>query len=117
MPSVNIGRKQKIQLELDLQNYHRKIQLAWYFRDSNKKEIPPFMENSNWIPPRDKLPPEVINLIDEDRYLLKKHYRSIKENFNLTLQEVRALRELKNAKHIVIKPADKGATVVVAQSS
>lgn len=113
MPSVNIGRKQKIQLELDLQNYHRKIQLAWYFRDSNKKEIPPFMENSNWIPPRDKLPPEVINLIDEDRYLLKKHYRSIKENFNLTLQEVRALRELKNAKHIVIKPADKGATVVV----
>ena len=113
VPSLNIGRKQKIELEWDLQNYHRKIQLAWYFRNSNKKEIPPFTENSNWTPPRNKLPIEIINLIEEDKHLLERYYRSFKENFNLTIEEVKAIKELKNAKHIIIKPADKGATVVI----
>lgn len=112
IPSLNIGRKQKIQLEFDLQNYHRKLQLAWYFRNSNK-ESPPFMGKSNWIPPRDELPDDIINLIEEDRNHFNKYYRSTKEKFNLTAEEVIALKELKNAKHIVIKPADKGATIVI----
>lgn len=32
---------------------------------------------------------------------------------NLKTEEIHALKELKNAKHIVIKPADKGSAVVI----
>lgn len=113
IPSLDIGRNQKVQLRLDLQNYHRKIKLASYFKDSKKTEIPPFTGPSIWTPPFDKLPSEVINLIDYDCHLFDKHYKPIKEKYNLSVQEVKALRELKNAKHIVIKPADKGSAVVI----
>ena len=105
-----------MQLQLDLQNYHRRIQLAAYFKDSNKlneNKIPPFMGTSTWTPPLEKLPPEVINLMEEDKHLFNLHFKPIREKFNLSVEEVKALKELKNAKHIVIKPADKGATVVV----
>lgn len=113
IPSLNIGRNHKNQFQLDLQNYHRKIKLASYFANSDRRDIPPFMGTSDWTPPLSKLPLEVINLIEHDWNLWNKHYRPIREQLNLSLEEVKALRELKNAKHIVIKPADKGATVVI----
>lgn len=115
VPSLNIGRNHKNQSKLDLQNYHRKIKLAAYFANSKKekRDILPFMGTSDWTPPLSKLPLEVINLIEDDWNLWNKHYRPIREQLNLSLEEVKALRELKNTKHIVIKPADKGATVVI----
>lgn len=113
VPSLDIGKNQKVQLLWDLQNYHRKIQLASYFKDSREREIPPFLGTSNWVPPLDKLPTTIIDLMEEDRYLLNRHFRPIREKFNLSVAEVKALRDLKNTKHIVIKPADKGATVVI----
>lgn len=43
----------------------------------------------------------------------KKHYKLIKERCNIPQREVDALHELQHAKHIVIKPADKGSVVVI----
>lgn len=113
IPTLDIGRKQKINLQLDIQNYHRRIKLASYFADSPKTEQLPFVVPSNWTPPLEKLPPEVTELVYKDSEVFKKYYKSVREKYNISLDEVKALRELKNAKHIVIKPADKGSAVVI----
>lgn len=113
IPTLDIGKQQKTNLQLDIQNYHRKIKLAAYFGHSPNTQKMPFTAPSNWTPPLDKLPPEVRELVHKDLEIFKKYYKRIKENYNISLDEVKALRELKNAKHIVIKPADKGSAVVI----
>lgn len=113
IPSFGIGRNQKTQFQSDLHDYHRKLKLAAYFGGSEKQEIPPFMGTSNWIPPLDKIPSEVSDVIREDWDTFNRHFRPIREKDNLSLEEIRALKELKNAKNIVLKPADKGSAVVI----
>lgn len=113
IPTLDTGRNQKLQFQLDMQNYHRKIKLAAFFRNSDKNEALPFVGPSNWTPQMDKLPPEIQTLIHKDLEIFKKHYKPIREKFNISRQEVKALRELMNTKHIVIKPADKGSAVVI----
>lgn len=113
IPSLDIGREQKRNLELDIQNYHRKIKLATYFRHARKREKLPFILPSKWTPPLDRLPSEIRDLIQKDVDVFKKFYKPVKEKYNISLEEVKALRELKNAKHIIIKPADKGSAVVI----
>lgn len=113
VPSLDIGKNQKAQFQLDLQHYHRKIQLATYFKNSPNRDVPPFTGRSNWTPPLDQLPAEVLDLMEEDKQIFDVHFKPMHEKFNLSMGEVRALRELQHLKHIVIKPADKGATVVI----
>lgn len=113
IPTLGISRDQKIQLQLDLQNYHRKIKLAAHFRDSEDREALPFTGPSNWTPSLEDLPPEIEKLVQEDLKSFKEHYKTIHERSNISLLELKALNELKNCKHIVIKPADKGSAVVI----
>lgn len=115
IPAPDIGMDQKAQLQLDIQNYHRKIKLATYFRfsNTNTEEILPFVGTSNWTPSNYDLPPEVQTLIEEDLKTFNDHYKSFQEKSNISLEETQALRELKHTKHIVIKPADKGSAVVI----
>lgn len=113
IPTIDLHKDQKGQLQLDIQNYHRKIKLATYFRNSVKQGAPPFTATSIWAPPQEKLPPEVNLLIEKDMVMFKKYFKSNKERFNLSQDEVKALRELVHNKHIVIKPADKGSAVVI----
>lgn len=98
-----------------MQAYHRKVKLATYFTEGtkDKKEKLPFVGPSVWTPPLHLLPQEVGLLIKEDEVTCKRQYKIIHEKFNVSLEESKALRELKNAKHIVIKPADKGSAVVI----
>lgn len=113
VPTLGGGRDQKLQLQVDLQDYHRKIKLASYFKNSKQKGKRPFTGPSNWAPPLEELAPEIKTLIDKDLDVFKKHYRPIRELHNLKREEIHALKELKRAKHIVIKPADKGSAVVI----
>lgn len=113
IPSLNSGRNHKVQLQLDMQHYHRKIKLAAYYRNSNKKVYLPFTGTSDWTPPLAKLPPAVGELIQEDVKMFRKHCKSVQESLNISSQEIRALQELKSNRNIVIKPADKGSAVVV----
>lgn len=113
VPTVNIHRNQKWQLQLDMQNYHRKIKLATYFRKAPQKDRIPFLGPSEWTPPPRLLPIETRELIERDQQIFKKHYKFIFQKPNISLREAKALRELKNNKQIVIKPADKGSAVVV----
>lgn len=113
IPTIHINKFQKEQFQLDLQNYHRKIKLATYYKNSNNKDKLPFVGPSTWAPPLHLLPEEVGRLIQEDDKLIKKHYKTIDEKPNISFEESQALKELKNARHIVIKPADKGSAVVI----
>lgn len=113
IPTLHIGRDQRIQFQWDMQNYHRKIKLACYYKNSNKTTFLPFVGPSNWSPSLDDLPPEIKNLIHEDWKEFKKNYRPIREKSNISKEEADALRSLKNMRHIVIKPADKGSAVVI----
>lgn len=113
IPVLGIGRDQKVNLVADIQNYHRKIKLATYFEDSQQKEKRPFVGPSHWTPRLDQLPPEVGHLIQEDTKSFKRHYIPLIEKHNISLAEVKALRDLQHSTHIVIKPADKGSAVII----
>lgn len=113
IPTVDIGRDQKLQLELDLQSYHRKVRLAAYYRDSPVKKMLPFVGPSSWTPPLEMLPPQIKTLIHSDLENFKIHYKFLEEKLNISLDEIKVLRDLKNKKNIVIKPADKGSAVVI----
>lgn len=113
VPTLDLGRNQKIQLQLDIQNYHRKLKLAAYFKNARDRPLLPFVGPSMWTPPLKDLPLEISNLIESDMADFKKHYRLVQERGNISQAEVKALRELQHAKHVVIKPADKGSAVVI----
>lgn len=113
MPMIGLHKNQKTTLQLDVQTYHRRIKLATYFKGSQNRAIPPFVGTSTWEPPLDKLPPEVGLLVDKDKNMLNSGFKVVKRAPNLSVREVKALRELMGNKTIVIKPADKGSAVVI----
>lgn len=114
VPTVDICKDQKLQLRLDMQNYHRRIKLATYFRkNSSKKDIIPFTGHSDWTPPLNLLPVEVKRLIHEDKNMFEMHYKLMEPKPNISSEELEILHELKNNKQIIIKPADKGSAVVI----
>lgn len=92
----------------------RKIKLAYFFRNGTKfaRKKPLFINKSNWTPPDHKIHPTILekidNMIDEI-----KEIRIKKEYPNLKTSELRALRKLKQNLHLIIKPADKGASTVI----
>lgn len=114
-PTLKKNKNHLLQLQLDLQEYHRKIKLAYFFKNP-LEERKPFTGPSLWSPSLSEVSPEIKELINTDTKIFKKHYNSIhgihKIN-NLKTEELKALQEFKKMKHIVIKPADKGSAVVV----
>lgn len=114
IPTPRTHKDQHRQLLLDIKNYHRRIQLAAFFKNSGREQIArPFMGTSTWIPSRDRLPQEINSLIERDLNIIKTHYRPTQERHNLSKQEVKAIRELASNRHIIVKPADKGSAVVI----
>lgn len=74
------------------------------------------MGPSEWSPPPNKLPEEVNKLIDTNLKTFNKYYshsKPLQEIHNLSVDEVKALRQLERAKNIIIKLADKGSAVVI----
>lgn len=113
VPTVAPNKEQKLQFQTDLQTYHRRIKLATYFKQTSITTPRPFVGPSIWSPPMEKLPPDVKQLITTDLETFHKKYKYMTEKHNLSPVELSALKQLKQAKHIVIKPADKGSAVVV----
>lgn len=112
IPTLDSSKDQRRQCQLDIQNYHRRIQLAAFFRNETKK-LSPFTATSFWSPPPELLPPEVNCLIKKDLKDFNKHFELYKERPNLSREEEESLKELMQNKHIVIKPADKGSAIVI----
>lgn len=61
----------------------------------------------------DKIPSEIHTLIEKDLKDFNLQFSMRPEKHNLSTKEVKALRELTHNKNIVIKPADKGSSVVI----
>lgn len=113
VPTLNLERGQKNQLKVDIHSYHRRLSLATYFKDTDRSTITPFTSPSDWMPPSHKLPLEFHLLVQQDWEVFKKYYKSYPEKQNLKKEEMEAIKQLQKAKHIEIKPADKGSAVVI----
>lgn len=113
IPTFKLDRNRRKQLLSDIQNYHRKIKLAVYFRNKGKRNPPPFSAASTWTPSLDKMPTEVISLIERDKLDFDAYFKHWEEEPNITQEEEEAIQELMENKHIIIKPADKGSAVVI----
>lgn len=103
----------------DLRRYHRRIKLAVFFGDDEEEGAEQgkqrFVEPSGWCPPGSELPIEVDNLINKDWKHYTEQFKIIPEKLNLTKNELEALKQLKQNRNIIIKPADKGSMVVVQE--
>ena len=73
----------------------------------------PFGGPSDWTPPPETIPQSIHKLIAMDKLTIKKYYRNTREISNTSQLENEALSQLQKDKTIVIKPADKGAVVVI----
>lgn len=113
IPSLDVHKNLKPELLHNLQDYHRRLKLAVYFKDSDKNIKNQFLPKSFWSPPSDKIPNEIHDLIKKDIADFNQHSKIRSEEPNLPKSEVKALRELIHNKSIVIKPADKGSSVVI----
>lgn len=113
IPTFDTHKHLKLQLEKDIQSYHRRLLLTIYYKDTKTKEKTPFTTKSDWIPPLQSAPLEIQQLIKKDLEDIKKRCIIRTEEPNLTKEELQALQELKRDKNIIIKPADKGNAVVI----
>lgn len=93
--------------------FTNRVLTTWFFRH---KQTPykhvPFKPKSTWCPPSTNLPDTVSDYISEVKSI-SKNVKISSPIPNLTQQEISALKELKQNKNIIIKPADKGSSVVI----
>lgn len=110
IPSRDEGGHIRAPLMADLTEYHRRLKLASYFGPTKVPLRKPFKKPSHWEPAQEKLPKELFELFEQDRKTIRE-IKYVKEDSNMT--EVKGLRELQDMKTILIKPADKGAAIVI----
>lgn len=105
-------------IEQASKEFSRRVKLANFFGDCNntKKKVEQrrFVPKSEWLPPDKFLCFNISNqLIELDESLKKLNKRQNKKDLNLSKLEQKALKSLQRDKTIVIKPADKGSSVVI----
>lgn len=130
IPTWRTNNEIKENLRYDLQKYHRKLKLAAYFEKHNHKkkdknthkdgniskkyvDCLPFTPRSDWAPAAGQIPTIIETIIQKDVTDLNKKVKRDRIQSNLTKSEILSLKRLRDNKHIVIKPADKGSSVVI----
>ena len=106
------------QLLDDLESFFRRLRLREFFldlEDEESSEINIFRPPSKWMPPkgRDVILETYVKGVRQEisRQLQRLRTRGVRDN--LSPLERQALKNLRRRQDIVIKPADKGSTVVV----
>lgn len=102
---------------MDLQAFHRRLKLAAYFEGARDRAPLPFTPTSHWYPADAALPEVVNTLIRKNSRAFRRTYRHFNEAHNISAEEARALKSLRDNPNIVIKPADKGSAVVIMDRS
>lgn len=100
-------------IQMDVDDYHRKLKLAAYYEDRGEHPPLPFMIKSKWVPPLCTVPDPVKRIMDLDLNFSKSKFRLFTPAPNLNREESEALDFLSRDTRIIIKPADKGSTVVI----
>ncbi len=99
----------------DVEDFSRKIKLQYFFRNQSRRSIYqklPFTEKSKWVPPEKMIPEEIKNNLASLTDKIK-NVPTLKNKFNLTRNQMGALRNFKNKTHLIIKKADKGSATVL----
>ena len=108
------SRIDEAQLREDFNDFARKMRCKWFFRDEISQDfsdIPAFRPKSNWNPPKGHLCLELfLSTVEEEIFSLLPGKAT---SFNLSKEEWKAMRGLKEDSGIIIKSADKGSCVVV----
>ena len=113
-----------VDMETAIQDFYRKLLVVGYYadqEDSQPQTTTPdnlfqrkHLKKSKWQPQRSEVLPQILHFADELRnLLLETPRRGTRNRENLTKRQQYALKKLKKRKDIVIKPADKGAGIVV----
>lgn len=113
IPIIRGEKNVKNQTQIDIRTYHRRLKLAAHFEHTRETSPLPFMPKSTWVPPEPTVPWPLRQLIQSDVEWFDNHYVAKCNTTNLDQFELEALKQLKSNKNIVIKPADKGSSVVV----
>ena len=71
IPTVVTNKKDKKQLELDLQTYHRRLKLQTFFEGKKSTPQVPFTPKSNWEPTLNQLPGAIKKIITADHYAFR----------------------------------------------
>lgn len=113
IPAIGHNKDFKLQCKHDIQQYHRRIKLAIHYGEKSDAEPQPFTPKSEWSPPLGQLPQEVSTLVKADYEYFNNHFHIGHVKPNLNVDEIKALKELKENKSIILKPADKGSAVII----
>lgn len=102
-------------LQRDILLYHRRLKLVDYYHDRKSREQIPFTLPSTWEPHHSLIHPILQLHIRRDlnSFLLAPRFLTNHNTSNLSPQEHQAIKQLKSNKHILIKPANKGAKIVI----
>lgn len=84
-----------------------------FFKQNSKRSLQPFTPVSDWTPANSNLHPKVPKLIEKDLHYVDHRFRQERAHPNLNEEEMLTLKELVNNRSIVIKPADKGSSVII----
>ena len=96
-----------------IEQFIRVLKLRFSYLNLTKRNQDGFHIPSNFTPHQGTYPPELDDLHIQLKQLLKKTPNKNVGHDNLTKQQKKALSQLKNEQSIVIKSADKGATIVI----
>ena len=104
------------ELGRDVSEFIRRLRLKEFFHDKpSGKEPNPFKNKSNWCPPKNRnfCIEQFIHKIEEE----VRNFRSKRVKDNFTVDERRELKSLCKDNSIVIKPEDKGSSLMVQDKS
>ena len=108
-PSVN-----EVDFRRDSSDFSRKMRCKSLFRNErqeNVSETSEFKSKSTWNPPKGA--PALELFLSQTEKDILSILPGKATNYNLPKKEYLTLRSLQNGRSVVIKPADKGSTVVV----
>ena len=103
-------------LRRDFNEFSRKMRCKWYFRDEPSEEfseIPAFKPKSTWKPPAGDQCVELF--LSKMEHELFSFLPGKPQSYNLTKEEWQALKNLKEDRSIIIKPADSGIVRITLQ--
>ena len=101
-------------LRRDLREFSRKMRCKWHFRNGvpqNNEEISQFRVKLQWNPPKGHPALEAfLNKTEKDIFSL---IPEREKGYSLTKDEYLAMPTFENDRNVIIKPADKGSSIVV----